>query len=43
MYNDISKIIGETIVSIKGAEEWSDRITFRTKSGREFLMHHSQD
>jgi hypothetical protein len=41
--NDINKLVGETLVSIEGAEPDSENITLKTASGKTFLMFHSQD
>lgn len=39
----IEALKGLTLVSIKGAEEGSECITFETSCGRTFQMYHQQD
>lgn len=39
----IAVLKGATLASIQGAEKGSERISFKTDDGREFVMFHHQD
>lgn len=38
-----NKLTGETITEISGAEEGSDQVIIKTKSGKTFTLYHDQD
>jgi hypothetical protein len=39
----IEQLVGETLVEVRGLKEGSDRVEFVTKSGKTFVMLHTQD
>lgn len=43
MYNDVSELLGKTLVSILQQSGNGDTINFTLDTGEEYVMYHSQD